>query len=182
MPAEPVPVIPDAPPSPTAPTVRAHRKKLEIERDGLRTGAAELALASAMGDLAARAALGAIPGKFAALQFEIDQNSEAYALAEKQDSAAEAAWRASIQTMDPEDMIEGIGQDSCCRLCQPGAPGGCVITASHPYAGSTCGHPVREKHLVFGRDETGKRQFLYRNSPQALKVFTAARKRLKVEE
>ena len=133
--------VSDKPPAPTAKAVLAHRKKLETERDGLRTGAAELALASAMGDLDARAALAAIPGKSAALQFEIDLNHEAHDLAVKQDSDAEVAWRNSIQLMDPEEIIAGIGGDNCCGRCQPG--GFCVITAGFPYAAGQCGHPIK---------------------------------------
>jgi hypothetical protein len=175
-------IIPIAPPAPTAKAVLAHRKKLEIERDGLRAGAAELALKSALGDLDARAALAAIPAKAAALQFEIDMHHETHELAHKLDAAAEAAWRTSLESMDVEDLLEGLGGDNCCRLCQIGTPGGCVITGAHPFAGATCGHPVREKNSVFGRDETGTRQFLYRHNPQALKVFTAACQKLKVKD
>jgi hypothetical protein len=173
--------VSDKPPAPTARTVLEHRKKLETERDGLHTGAAALALASALGDADAQAALAAIPAKFAAIQFEIDLNHDAYELAHKQDADAEVAWRESLQSMDPEDLIAGINKDECCHLCQPNSPGGCVITGSYAFAGSQCGHPFREKQLIFGRDANGVRQFLYRQNPQALKVFTAARKRLKVE-
>jgi hypothetical protein len=172
--------VSDKPPAPTAPRVLAHRKKLETERDGLRTGAAALALASAQGDADAQAALAAIPAKFAAIQFEIDLNHEAYELAHKLDADAEVAWRESLQSMDPEDLIAGINNHECCHRCQPNSPGGCVITSGFPYAGSQCGHPVREKQIIFGRDANGVRQFLYRQNPQALKVFTAARKRLGV--
>jgi hypothetical protein len=169
------------PPAPTAKAVLAHRKRLEIERDGfLRTGAAALALASARGDADAQAALAAIPAKFAAIQFEIDLNHEAHELAHKQDADAEVAWRESLQSMDPEDLIAGINRDECCHRCQPNSPGGCVITSGYSYAGSQCGHPIREKHIVFGRDANGVRQFLYRQNAQALKVFTAACKRLGV--
>jgi hypothetical protein len=168
------------PPAPTAKVVLAHRKKLEAARDGLRTGAAELALASALGDADAQAALAAIPDKFAALQFEIDLNHEAYELAHQHDSDAETAWRASLQSMDPEDLITGINRDECCHRCQPNSPGGCVITAGFPYAGSQCGHPIREKVMIFGRDVAGNRRFLYEHNPQAARVFEAARARLKV--
>lgn len=141
---------------------------------------AELARLSALGDAEAKATLAAIPGKIAALQFEIDLNEAAHGLAVQQDSAAEAAWRSSIQEMSPEDAITGIGKDSCCGLCRPGTLGGCVITAGHPFAGSTCGHPIRERHVVFGRDAEGRRQFLYRDNPRAMSVFDAARKKLNV--
>jgi hypothetical protein len=169
-----------APPAPTAKAVLDYRKKLEHERDGLRTGAAELARLAALGDAAAKASLAAIPGKHAALQFEIDLNHEAYDLAHKHDSDAEVAWRASLQSMDPKDLVAGINKDECCHRCQPNSPGGCVITAGYPYAGSQCGHPIREKATIFGRDETGVRRFLYAHNPQAARVFDAACQKLKV--
>src|SRR5437879_1636802 len=112
-------IISTTPPPANAPGVRAHRKMLEIERDALRAGAVELALASAMGDRDAKAALAALPAKLAALQFEIDLGHQAMELAQGHDAAAEVAWRASIQTLPPEEIIEGIGKESCCRLCQP---------------------------------------------------------------
>jgi len=171
--------VPMKPPAPTARAVLAHRKKLEAERDALRDGAAELALKSARGDTEAQAALAAIPAKQAGLQFEIDQSRAAHELAMKQDSDAEAVWRSSIQTMDPDDIIAGIGNDSCCGRCQPNAF--CVITAGFPYAGAQCGHPIKEKHTIFSRDETGARRFLYAHNPQAARIFEAARLKLKVE-
>jgi hypothetical protein len=166
------------PPAPTANSVLARRKKLETERDAMRDGAAELALRSAQGDTAAQAALWAIPAKQAGLQFEIDQTHAAYALATKQDSDAETAYRASLQLMDPEDLIAGINRDECCHLCQPG--GFCVITAGAAHAGATCGHPIRQLGQIFGRDANGVRQFLYHRSPRALAVFNAACERLKI--
>ena len=169
-----------APPAPIAKSVLAHRKKLEAERDALNVGAPELALASAKGDPEAKAALAAIPGKRAALQFEIDWNHAAHGLAMQQDHAAEVAWRTSIQSMGLDEIIQGISGDGCCTRCQPGVNGGCVITAGCSQAGSTCGHPIREKHSVFGRNATGQRQFLYHRNPQAAKVFAAACKKLNV--
>jgi hypothetical protein len=173
------PAAPLTPPAPTAKAVRAHRKKLEAVRDGLRTGAAELALASALGDADAKAALAGIPAKFAALQFEIDLNHEAYELAHKQDADAETAWRASLQTMDPADIIEGIGKECCPRNCTPGVAGGCVISAGAPHAGGTCVHPVRERD-IFYINSNGKREFQYRHSARASAVFDAACEKLKV--
>jgi hypothetical protein len=173
-------IVSDKPPAPTANAVIAHRKKLEAVRDALRTGAAELALKSAHGDTAAQAALWAIPAKQAGLQFEIDQNHAAHDQAMVHDHDAEAAWRKSLQLMDPDDLIAGIGRDCCPALCQPNAAGGCVITAGYPYAGAQCGHPIRELHAVFGRGPTGERKFLYAHNPRAARVFEAARLKLKV--
>jgi hypothetical protein len=172
-------IVPDTPPAATKPVVMAHRRTLELERDVLRAGAIEFAVASAMGDVDARNTLAALPAKLAALQFEIDLNHQAQELAHAEDAAAETAWRASIQTMDPAEIVEGISKELCCRRCTPGINGGCVITASAPYAGSTCGHPVKERHL-FHRDEKGQWNFPYRSSPQASRVFDAACEKLGV--
>jgi hypothetical protein len=169
------------PPAPTAKAVLAHRKKLETERDGLRTGAAALALASARGDADAQAALAAIPAKFAAIQFEIDLNHDAYELAHKQDADAEVAWRESLQSMNPEDLIAGINKGECCHRCQPNSPQGCVITASASYSGGTCAHPVRERHLFYLNGQ-GRRVFQYRDNPQASRIFDAACRRLGVSK
>ena len=172
-------IIPLDPPAPSAPAVRKHRNKLEIERDVLRAGAVELALASAKGDMDAKAALATLPAKLAALQFEIDLNHQAQELADAEDAAAETAWRAAIQSMQPAEIIAGISKDSCCGRCMPGISGGCVLTAGAPFAGSTCSHPVKERHL-FNIDDRGLRKFPYRNNPQASRVFDAACEKLKV--
>jgi hypothetical protein len=169
------------PPEPTAKAVRAHRCALELQRDALRAGAAKLALASARGDTGAQDALSAIYAKLGALQFEIDYNHEAHELAVQEDAAAEVAWRASIQTLDPEEIIAGIGKDSCCRRCTPGIPGGCVISGAAPHAGSTCWHPTRMGSFhQFNLDNLGKRIFPLRDNPQVSRVFDAALDKLKV--
>jgi hypothetical protein len=173
--------IPMKPPPATRPAVIAHRRTLELDRDALRAGAIELAFASAMGNLEARNTLAALPAKLASLQFEIDLNHQAQELGHAEDAAAEVAWRASIQTMDPEQIIEGLGREKCCDRCTPGSPGGCVISASAPYAGGACVHPIREKHL-FHLDDRGRRIFRYRDNMQASLIFDAACRRLRVEK
>jgi len=167
------------PPAPTAKVVRAHRQTLELLLAALKQSAAELALASAKGKAGAKDALGALYLRIRATEFEIECNHAAAELASEQDAAAEIAYRAAIQTLDPEEIIAGIRTDSCCSRCTPGSPGGCVITASAPYAGGTCGHPIREKHL-FHLNDQGRRLFRYRDNPQASRIFDAACKRLGV--
>jgi hypothetical protein len=169
------------PPAPTKPTLLAHRRTLELERDALRAGAVELALASAKGDVEARNTLAALPAKLAALQFEIDLSHQAQEMAHEIDAAAQTAWQAAIQRMKPEEIIAGIGKDSCCGRCMPGVGGGCVLTAGAPFPGSVCSHPVKERHL-FHRDEHGLRIFHYRDNPQASKVFYAACVKLNVRK
>jgi hypothetical protein len=168
-------------PKQTASALRPHRRKLELERDALRAGAPELALASARGEPGAREEMAALSGKLQALQFEIDCNHEAYELASKQDAAAEVAWRAAIQTLDPNDIIDGLGKDCCPRRCTPGITGGCVLSAAAPHAGAHCAHPVKERHL-YSRDLGGRRIFPHRDNPQASRVFDAALDRLKIRK
>src|SRR5258705_9076792 len=131
--------IPLDPPAPTAKAVRAHRRTLELSLDALRAGAAELALASARGRTGAQDALAALYGKIRATEFEIECNHQACELAALEDAAAEVAWRAAIQAMDPEEIIQGIDRESCCRRCQPGINGGGGITNAAPHAGAPCG-------------------------------------------
>jgi hypothetical protein len=171
--------VPLEPPAPTAKAVRAHRQTLELSLRALQASGAELALASARGKAGAKDALAALYLKIRATEFEIECNHAAAELSTQEDAAAEVAWRAAIQTMDPEEIIAGIGKDSCCGRCTPGIPGGCVITASAPYAGGACGHPIRERHLFYINDR-GLRQFRYRDDPQSSQIFDAACKRLGV--
>ena len=168
-------------PAPTATAVRAHRQTLELSLTALRASAADLALASAKGKAGAKDALAALYLKINATIFEIDCNHAAAELATREDAAAEVAWRAAIQTMDPEEIIEGIGKEKCCDRCTRGISGGCVITAPAPYAGATCGHPIREKHL-FPLDDRGRRFFPYHDNPQAARIFSEACRRLRVEK
>ena len=177
----PADIVGVTPPAPTAPRVRAHRRAIELERDALRTGAADLAWKSATGDLAAREALRAIPAKLAGLQFEIDLNHEAQEVAQKQDAAAEVAWRASIQTLPVQEIIAGLNKDECCHRCQPGINGGCVLAGGAPYAGANCWHPTRFGSFdQFSVDDGGRKIFPHRDNPQAAKVFNAALDLLKV--
>lgn len=170
-----------SPPRPTAPLVIAHRKRLEIERDALRAGAAELALKSAFGDNAARAELRAIPAKLDALQFELDHLHAAGELARQQDSDAEIAWRGGLQSLPPDQLLAGLNRDECCRACQPGIPGGCVLSGGAPFAGPACWHPTRfGNHHQFSTDDAGLRVFAHRDHEPAAKLFRAATDKLKV--
>jgi hypothetical protein len=174
---------PDAvldPPASTAKLVLAHRKRLEVERDGLRTGAAELALKSVQGDAAAQAELAAIPARHAAVTFEIDMNAAAHEIALKNDSDAEIACRKSLQDLPTEVLLAGLNKDECCRLCQPGITGGCVLGAASSRCGSTCWHPIRFGALhQFSVDSSGRKVSPFANSP-ASRVFDAACDKLNV--
>jgi hypothetical protein len=174
-------IVPDTPPEPTAKVVRAHRQILELSLGTLKASAAKLALASARGKAGAQDDLAALYLKIRATEFEIECNHAAAELATQEDAAAEVVWRAAIQTLAPEEIIAGIGKDVCCGRCTPGIPGGCVITASAPYAGGACGHPIRERHLFYINDR-GLRQFRYSDNPQASRIFDTACKRLGVRK
>lgn len=169
------------PPAPIKPIVLARCRALELERDALRDGAVGLALASAKGDIDARDRLAALPTKLATLQFEIDLSHQAQDLAHEEDAAAQRVWRASIQTMEPEDIIFGLGKEVCPVRCMSGIGGGCVLSGGSPHAGSDCVHPIKERHY-FQRGEDGRWIFRYRNDPQACRVFDAACDKLKVRK
>jgi hypothetical protein len=174
-------IVPIEPPAATAKAVRAHRRTLELSLDALKAGAAQLALASARGEPGAQDDLAALCLKIWTTEFEIFCNHAAAELATQQDTAAEVSWRQSIQTMDPEEIIAGIGKELCPHRCTPGINGGCVITASAPYAGSTCGHPVKQRYL-FHRDEKGQWKFPYHDNPRASEIFDAACEKLNVRK
>jgi hypothetical protein len=175
--------VPLKPPTPTRPAVIAHRRMLELERDALRAGAIELAFASAMGDLDARNKLAALPAKLAALQFEVDLNHQAQELSHAKDAAAEIAWRTSIQTLPPEEIVAGLGREACPSRCTLGISGGCVLSAAAPYSGATCMHPTRMGSLhQFNIDNSGLRIFPFRDNPRAAKVFDVACEKLNVRK
>jgi hypothetical protein len=168
-----------SPPAPTAMSVRAHGKTLALKIDALRAGAGQLALGSARGQPGAQSALAALDARIRALEYELSLNPQAVELARQEDAAAEAAWRSNIQMMDPDEIIEGITRDSCCRRCVPGGPNGCVITSPASHSGGVCGHPVTQKHLWF-RDQTGHTHFPYEDTARAMEIHMAACRRLKV--
>jgi hypothetical protein len=166
-------------PAPTARAVRAYRQTLETSLDALKASAAAIALQSARGVPGAQEALAALYLKIRATEFEIECNHAALELAGQEDAAAEIAWRAAIQTMQPAEIIAGIGKEVCCRRCTPGIAGGCVITASMPHAGARCWHPVKERDQFY-RDDSGQRIFPYRGAPAVAKLFDAVCEKLNV--
>ena len=172
--------VPHHPPPPTAPAVREHRRALEARLVDLRAGVAEVALAASRKAPGAARALIGLRRKIANVEFELAANAGAYELAQAQDRAAVASWRDAVRSLPPEEAIEGIGGDNCCRRCTPHLPGGCVLTAACPTAGAQCWHPIKQKDLFY-RDEEGKRKFPFRQYEQATAVFDAACRALKVE-
>ena len=171
--------VPHTPRALTAPAVKAHRRALEARLVELRSGVASMALAAVGKKPSAAKGLATLRRKVANLEFEIAANLDAFDLAQAQDAAAHAAWRASVHELPPADAIEGIGKDSCRRRCAPGAPGGCVLTGGCP--SSECLHPVKQMQS-FHLDHRGKKEFSLRRHSRASEVFAEAVSRLKVED
>jgi hypothetical protein len=141
------------------------RRRLE-ELQGER---AALALASALREPGAAAAVADLGQKISALEFEISCSLKAADLASQRDREAMAAWRASLQTLPIEKLIEGISRESCCNLCA--TPAGCVITGSDPMSGGSCAHPVRE----------GGPGPQYQDNPRVQEIYLAACASLRVK-
>jgi hypothetical protein len=166
-------------PAPIAMSIRAHGKTLALKIDALRAGAAKLVLDEARGKTGAFEALTDLYLKLKILEFALELNGQAVELARQEDAHNDACWRAAIQTLDPDEIVEGISKGGCCAKCTPGVNGGCVITNPAPHAGPTCGHPILTKDLQF-IDEVGKRHFRYEKNPRALEIYKAACRKLKV--
>jgi hypothetical protein len=151
------------PPANRAPAVLARLKIAERELAELKLQIPERALAAAEDRPGAKEALAALHQKIAATAFEIDCNPQAQRLAARLDQEALVAYRAAIQTLSPEEIIQGITKDSCCRRC-PGA-GRCVITGADPVAGGACAHPALQGALALNS---------HRDNSKVLAVYTAA--------
>ena len=171
--------IPHHPPPPTAPAVREHRRAVEARLEQLKASVPAGALASARGEPGAIARLGRLQRQIAGLEFEIAANLGAYELAEAEDRAAHAAWRAAVHAMAPGDVLEGLGKESCPVLCQRGVPAGCVISGG--CLSVECFHPRLSMDSFYIAD-SGKKLFTLRSHGRASQVFAAAAKRLKVED
>jgi hypothetical protein len=167
------------PPQPTAPAVRAHKRALMRALEALQASAPELALESAKGQFGASDALINLGSKITAIEYELSLHDQVLALGMAEDAAADASYRSSIQTMDPNEIISGTTRDSCCAKCSPGAPGGCVISAPAARSGGICVHPVTQKHL-WSRDETGRVAYPYEDCPRSYELYLAACRKLKV--
>jgi hypothetical protein len=130
-----------AKPKPSTQAVTARLRECRQIRDALEAQRPAAALASAVREPGAAAALRELGQKIAALDFEIACSVKAEALASAEDRAAVAAWMAELQRMPVEALIAGISKEMCCRLC---GPEGCVISGGDPMSGAPCAHPIRE--------------------------------------
>jgi hypothetical protein len=164
-------------PPPTAMAVKAHKQALMMSLSALKAGAVGLALASAKGDLAAKAALAALDARVRALEYEIGLNDSAVERARQEDAAAAAAWRSAVQERPAEEIIAGVGRGACPSKCQPGLH--CVISGSVPHAAGTCSHPITQRHL-WSRSEDGAVHYPYADNARSYELYLACCRKLKV--
>jgi hypothetical protein len=158
-------IIPDKPPAPRAPKVL---ERLQISKRTLGELEGEiprLLLAALEGRPGSGDELAALRESIAAVQFEIENNGRARDLAAHLDQEAIAAWRQAIQTLPPEQLVDGVTRDGCCRRC---GPAGCVIVGSDPMA-RECAHPVISREGLKAR---------YHGNPKIVAVFEAAAAKL----
>jgi hypothetical protein len=156
-----------AKPKPSTQAVTARLRECRQIRDALEAQRAAAALASALREPGAAAALADLGQKIAAMEFEIACSVKAEALASAEDRAATAEWMAAIQRMPVEAIVAGISKDQCCALC---GPQGCVISGGNPMSGGDCAHPVLQ-----GGPHPGSR-----DNPQVKAVYLAACSKLNV--
>jgi hypothetical protein len=155
-------IIPTEPPAPRAPVVVAHLQESRRRLAALEAQNPETAFAAAVGKPGGAESLAALRDEITTAKFAIENYPKAREHAELLDEQAIVAWKAAVQTLSPEDLVEGITKDQCCRRCAAGA--GCVITGADAGAGP-CAHPVLVGSLELHR---------YRGNPQICAVFDAA--------
>jgi hypothetical protein len=162
-------IIPTEPPAPRAPTVLKHLQTSKRALVALEGEVPALLLAVAEERPGAKEGLAALREEIAAAEFEIEHNAKARELAERLDEQAIAAFKAAVQTLSLEEIVEGISKDQCPRRCA--ARVGCVITGADPLAGP-CAHPVLVGSLELHR---------YRDNPQICAVYAAAAAKLNLK-
>lgn len=169
--------VPTTPPAPRSKAVLDRMQVCKQELIALQAGIGAATLASAEGEPGASEHLAALHLKIQAAKFEIECGTTARELADGFDREAVTAWHAAVQMLDPDEIVAGIGKDSCCRRCGDGH--GCVIPGATG-AGRACIHPLRELGRSVFRGADGGLQIgtiEYRNNPQVAKVFKAACKK-----
>jgi hypothetical protein len=155
-------IIPTELPARRAPAVLKHLQISKRELVALEGQIPALLLAVAEARPGAKEGLAALREEIATAEFEIENHAKARELAERLDEQAIVAWKAAVQTLSLEDIVEGITKDQCCRRCAAGA--GCVISGADPLAGPCC-HPV-----LVGRLELTR----YQENPKVAAVYAAA--------
>jgi hypothetical protein len=154
-------IVPDKPPAPRAPAVIAHLQSCKRELAALQREIPGHLLAVAEERPGAKEDLAALREKIAAAEFEIQHHAGARLMAERLDEEAMVAWKADVQALPADQIVEGITREACCRRC---IPGNCVITGSDQLSGP-CAHPVLVGALELTR---------YKNNPKIQTVFAAA--------
>lgn len=172
--------VPFDPPALTVPAVRRHRAALEAELADLKATIPAALLASVRREPGAREAISALRRQVQDLEYEIDRNVDAVELAEADDAAAHAAWRAAVHTLPPNEAIKGVGRDACPRRCLRGVSNGCVLGGGCQGASASCWHPVIQKDL-FHLDEGGRKIFPFRYHERASAVFDAVCEKLNMK-
>ncbi len=154
------------PPAPRAPAVVARLKIAERELSDLKLQIPERVLAIAEGKPGAKESLAALHQKITLTAFEIECSGQARQLAGLQDEQSLVEFKAAVQALPVEQILEGLTKDSCCRRCIAGT--GCAITASDKLAGP-CAHPVLVGPLELDR---------YRCSDRIQAIYAAACRKL----
>ena len=156
-PGKAVPAVPTVPPVPRAPAVLAYLEAAKPALAALHEKVGEAALEAALGEEGGSERLRQIYWKIRALQFEIEANDQAHAIAVRRDAEAYAEWKAAVHALPPEELIAGITPRDCASRCN--AEHGCSIS------GFQCCHPGKAGGLPPA----------LRSDPVIRKVYAAAR-------
>jgi hypothetical protein len=149
------------PPASRVPAAIARKSLVQRELAALKIGRAACVLACAENAPGADGELDLLRAQLAAAEFELSGSDLAIDLARHLDDVGLAAWKAAVQDLPPEQIIEGIAIDGCALRCRPGA---CVIAGSDAMP-SECLHPVRTGPLNSIRHQA---------NPKILAVYAAA--------
>jgi hypothetical protein len=136
--------VPNEPPPSRVPAVLERRQIVERELIDLHEQLAEQALACVDGHPDGRKNLAASLEKIRTAEFEIECLPLARKLAAELDKQAEAAWRADVQTLSPNEIIAGITKYDCCDRCINGCA---ILGGDETDDRQTCAHPVQRGAL-----------------------------------
>lgn len=157
--------IPDKPPASRAPAVIEHLQIAKRTLVALEQEIPRQLLAVAEGHPGAAEGLVSLHQKITVTKFQIENYSATRQWAERLDQEATLAWKAAVQTMPAEQIVEGVSRVACCKRCIPGIS--CAITGSDLLSGP-CQHP-----LIGGALD----QLRYRDSEKIQAIYdTACRK------
>jgi hypothetical protein len=155
-------IVPIDPPALRVMAVIKHLQESKQALVALQLEVPSLLLAVAEESPGAKEDLATLREKIVQVEFWIAHSAGARQLAERHDATALVAWKAEIQKLPLEQIIDGISKESCCRRCRSGA--GCVITGSDILAGP-CAHPALVGTLELQR---------YVDNPRIQEIYSAA--------